>query len=111
MLMGVMELSGPNEATTRKELIDPALKKVGWDVTNPEQVRTEIPVDCFDPNAWENVKRILEAGGIYEGNLPKGVSDYALYRPNSDIIAVVEAKRTSIDHVLLRPSPNFTSHN
>jgi type I site-specific restriction endonuclease len=33
MLMGVTELSGLNEARTRKELIDPALKKADWDVT------------------------------------------------------------------------------
>ncbi len=105
--MGVMELPGQNEAKTRIELIDPALKKAGWDVNNPEQVRTEIPVDGFDPNAWENVKRILEAGGIYDGNLPKGVSDYALYRPNGDIIAVVEAKRTSVDPRLAQTQAEF----
>jgi type I restriction enzyme, R subunit len=106
---GALKLSNPNrnEAITRKELIDPALKEVGWDVFNPEQVRTEIPVDGFDPKAWENVKRILEAGGIYEGNLPKGVSDYALYRPNGDIIAVVEAKRTSIDPRLAQTQAEF----
>ena len=102
-------MSNPNrnEATTRKELIDPALKKVGWDINNPEQVRTEIPVDGFDTKAWENVKHILEAGGIYEGNLPKGVSDYALYRPNGEIIAVVEAKRTSIDPRLAQTQAEF----
>ena len=102
-------MSNPNrnEATTRKELIDPALKKVGWNVNNPEQVRTEIPVDGFDPKAWEKVKRILEAGGLYEGNLPKGVSDYALYRPNGDIIAIVEAKRTSIDPRLAQTQAEF----
>ncbi len=43
MLAGVLELSRPNEAKTRKELIDPALKKAGWDVNNPEQVPIEIP--------------------------------------------------------------------
>jgi len=102
-------LSNPsrNEAKTRKELIDPALKKAGWDVNNPEQVRIEIPVDGFDPKAWEKVKRILEAGGIYDANLPKGVSDYALYRPNGDIIAVVEAKRTSVDPRLAQTQAEF----
>jgi type I restriction enzyme R subunit len=107
MLMGVTELSGLNEARTRKELIDPALKKAGWDVNNPEQVRIEIPVDGFDPKAWEKVKGILEAGGIYDADLPKGVSDYALYRPNGDIIAVVEAKRTSIDPRLAQTQAEF----
>ena len=108
MLMGVTELSGPNEATTRKELIDPALKKAGWDVNNPEQVRIEIPVDGFDPKAWEVLKRrVRDAGGIYEVQLPSGVSDYALYRPNGEIIAVVEAKRTSIDPRLAQTQAEF----
>jgi hypothetical protein len=41
----------PTEAKTRRELIDPALKKAGWDVANPNQVGLEIPVDGFDPQA------------------------------------------------------------
>lgn len=45
MLVGVLELFRPNEAKTRRELIDPALKKAGWDVNNPDQVRIEIPVE------------------------------------------------------------------
>ena len=40
------------EAKTRKELIDPALEKAGWDLSNPDQVGIEIPVDGFDPAAW-----------------------------------------------------------
>ena len=31
--------------------IDPALEKAGWDVHDPAQVGTEIPVDGFDPQA------------------------------------------------------------
>ena len=41
----------PTEAKTRRELIDPALQKAGWDVGDPNQVRIEIPVDGFDPAA------------------------------------------------------------
>ena len=41
-----------NEASTRKELIDPALLKAGWDVNNHDQVGSEIPIDGFDPQAW-----------------------------------------------------------
>jgi len=44
-------VSQPNEAKTRKELIDPALKKAGWNVTNPDQGGLEIPIDDFDPKA------------------------------------------------------------
>lgn len=41
----------PNEASTRKELIDPALLRAGWDINNSDQVGLEIPVDGFDPQA------------------------------------------------------------
>ncbi len=42
-----------NEACTRKDMIDPALARAGWDVHNPNQVGLEIPVDGFDPAAWQ----------------------------------------------------------
>lgn len=79
----------PTEAKTRKELIDPALQKAGWDVHNSEQVGLEIPVDGFDPKAWQaleaRLKRISAENGIASMELPKGVSDYALYRANGEI--------------------------
>jgi type I restriction enzyme R subunit len=91
----------PTEAKTRRELIDPALEKAGWDVDNPDQVGLEIPVDGFDPKAWAVTKakidHLKESGLSWDGKLPSGVCDYALYRANGDIIAVVEAKRTSVD--------------
>jgi len=94
-------LPNPTEAKTRKQLIDPALKKAGWDVNNPDQVGIEIPVDGFDPQAWkaleDKLNRLREEGIPYDIELPKGVSDYVLYRPNGETIAVVEAKRTSVD--------------
>jgi len=66
--------------------MDPALTKAGWDVTNREQVGLEIPVDGFDPKAWKRLeaklKRLKERGAAYTLDLPKGISDYALYRPN-----------------------------
>jgi hypothetical protein len=49
---GAQNLFNPNEAKTRKDLIDPALQKAGWDVNNPDQVGLEIPVDGSDPKAW-----------------------------------------------------------
>jgi len=101
----------PSEAKTRKELIDPALKKAGWDVNDPAQVGTEILVDGFDPQAWQTLEaklnRIREKHGIYQVKLPKGVCDYVLYRPNGEIIAVVEAKRTSIDPRLAEAQTEF----
>jgi type I restriction enzyme R subunit len=101
----------PTEARTRKELIDPSLAKAGWDVNNPDQVGIEIPADGFDPQAWRaleaKLRRLGETGVVYDAELPKGVSDYALYRPNGETIAVVEAKRTSIDPRLAVPQAEF----
>lgn len=68
-----------NEAHTRKELIDQALKQVGWNLDDPNQVGLEIPVDGYNAEPWN------------------GVTDYCLYLPNGEVIAVVEAKRQSRD--------------
>jgi type I restriction enzyme R subunit len=104
-------VSTPTEAHTRRDLIDPALEKAGWDVHDPALVRTEIPVDGFDPQAWKTLEARLNclrgAGVPYEAELPRGVCDYALYQPNGEIIAVVEAKRTSVDPRLAVPQVEF----
>ena len=68
-----------SEAKTREEKIDPALAKAGWNLGNRSQVRFEIPVDGEEAEPWN------------------GVTDYSLYRPNGEIIAVVEAKRMTHD--------------
>lgn len=103
-----MPSATPNEAKTRKELIDPALLKSGWDVNNREQVGIEIPVDGFDPAAWQTLEQQLRQRRIaYELPLPSGVSDYTLNRPNGEIIAVVEAKRTSVDPRLAEAQTQF----
>src|SRR6266542_4699979 len=68
-----------NEARTRKELIDGSLATVGWNLGDASQVGSEIPVDGAGAEPWN------------------GVTDYSLYRPNGEIIAVVEAKRMSRD--------------
>ena len=68
-----------SEAETRKEMIDPALERAGWNLRNHAQVGIEIPVDGYDQEPWN------------------GVTDYCLYRANGEVIAVVEAKRTSHD--------------
>ncbi|MFC2017608.1 hypothetical protein ACFLUD_04270, partial [Chloroflexota bacterium] len=85
----------PSEAKTRKELIDPALKKADWDVHNSARVGIEIPVDGFDHEAWKALEsKIRAVEHIPAVQLPKGISDYVLYRENGEIIAVVEAKRS-----------------
>jgi type I restriction enzyme, R subunit len=56
-----------NEAQTRAQQIDPQLRAAGWKLNDRTQVRLEVPVD--------------------------GVTDYCLYDPSGDVLAVVEAKR------------------
>ncbi len=68
-----------NEARTRKELIDGSLTTAGWNLSDASQVGFEIPVDGAGAEPWN------------------GITDYSLYRPNGEIIAVVEAKRMSRD--------------
>ena len=44
-------MSSQSEARTRRELIDPALEKAGWDVNNPDlyaQPFTNVGVDAID---------------------------------------------------------------
>jgi type I restriction enzyme R subunit len=103
-----------NEAVTRAKLIDPALQRAGWDTSNPQQVGKEIPVDGSSPAAWQRLRTKLqtvqEGGATYNvkpAELPSGISDYVLYRANGEIIAVVEAKRTSIDPRLAEAQADF----
>ncbi|WP_019498340.1 DEAD/DEAH box helicase family protein [Pseudanabaena sp. PCC 6802] len=66
-----------NESRTRQDLIDPALVRAGWNLNDRSQIGFEIPVDGYDAEPWN------------------GVTDYCLYLPNGEVIAVVEAKRQS----------------
>ena len=101
-------MTGKTEALTRKELIDPALLRAGWDVDNPEQVGIEIPVDGQEPAAWQRLQnKLKEAGQSYTANLPAGISDYTLMQDNGQIIALVEAKRTSINPALAQAQIEF----
>lgn len=68
-----------NEADTRYNLIDPQLVKAGWNLADRRSVGFEIPVDGYD------------AAPI------NGITDYCLYRENGEVLAVIEAKRTSRD--------------
>ena len=68
-----------SEEETRYSIIDPLLKKVGWNLADHTQVGFEIPVQNYDKT------RVT------------GFTDYCLYRNNGEVLAVVEAKRTSRD--------------
>jgi len=69
--------SSLNEGQARYILIDPALRDAGWNLDDRTQVGFEIPVDGYDAAPWN------------------GVTDYCLYAPGGEVIAVVEAKRCS----------------
>lgn len=68
-----------NEAETRRMLIDPALERAGWHLNDHSRVGIEIPVAGYNAEPWD------------------GITDYCLRRANGDVIAVVEAKRTTHD--------------
>jgi type I restriction enzyme R subunit len=68
-----------SEQETRYSLIDPQLKKAGWNLSDRTQVGFEIPVAKYDKTKVS------------------GFTDYCLYRANGDVLAIVEAKRTSRD--------------
>ena len=64
-----------NEAQTRASLINSQLLKAGWKLSDRSLVRTEVPVENYDPNPWQ------------------GITDYCLYDASGNVLAVVEAKR------------------
>ncbi|GHV56185.1 restriction endonuclease subunit R [Deltaproteobacteria bacterium] len=66
-----------DEAETRRRLIDVALLAAGWDVSDPDQVKTEFPV------AGQNTPT------------GQGFADYVLFDAGGTALAVIEAKRTA----------------
>ncbi len=66
-----------NEALTRAHHIDPQLRAADWKLNDRTQVRLEVPVDGYDAEPWN------------------GITDYCLYDPSGNVLAVVEAKRCS----------------
>lgn len=59
------------EAQTRYSLIDPQLKRAGWNLSDRSQVGIEIPVAGYDASPSE------------------GITDYCLYRANGEVLAFV----------------------
>ena len=100
-------MNQPNEATTRTVQIDPQLEAAGWNVGDSKQVGLEIPVDG-NAEAWRVLKAELERKGVpTEVTFPAGISDYVLYRENGNVLAVVEAKRASVDIRLAEAQTRF----
>lgn len=76
-----------NEQQTRKEIIDNRLKQAGWNVTDRTQVIEEFDI-IVDSN------RVKEASTPYSGHQ---FSDYVLLGKDGKPIAVIEAKKTTVD--------------
>ena len=77
-----------SEAQTRKEIIDRRLKLSGWNVSNPLHVTQELDI-------WVGLPQgIAEPQTPYQGHL---FADYALLSKEGKPMAVVEAKKTSVD--------------
>lgn len=76
-----------NEKQTRKEIIDNRLKQSGWDVNDRTQV-----IEEFDIVVDDNL--VKEAPTPYAGHQ---FSDYVLLGKDGKPLAVVEAKKTSVN--------------
>jgi type I restriction enzyme, R subunit len=76
-----------NENLTRKEIINKQLKQAGWNVDDRTQVIEEFDI-IVDPNL------VKEGSTLYSGHQ---YSDYVLIGKNGKPLAVVEAKKTSVD--------------
>lgn len=86
------------EQQTRTQLIDPALRQAGWDLTDTSQVGQEVPLDKMNAVEWDILRQRLQDEGFDpEADLPSGITDYELYQEDGQVLAVVEAKRESKD--------------
>lgn len=90
-----------NEKLTRKEIIDYRLKKAGWNVTDRTQVIEEFDI-IVDKNLAE------EASTPYAGHQ---FSDYILLGKDGKPLAVVEAKKTSVDAAIGREQAKQYCHH
>lgn len=81
-----------NEKLTRQEIIDERLKKAGWNVADTTQVVEEFDI-IIDKNLADT------APTPYAGHQ---FSDYVLLGKDGKPLAVVEAKKTSVDAALGR---------
>lgn len=77
-----------NEAQTRKQIIDKRLSLSGWDIKNPLQVTEELDI-------WVGLPAgVREPETPYQGYL---FADYALLGSSGKPLAIVEAKKSSVD--------------
>ncbi|MBP7497089.1 MAG: DEAD/DEAH box helicase family protein [Bacteroidales bacterium] len=90
------------EALTRKELIDKRLLNAGWDVSNMTQVISEFDIWVGFPEGLQ------EPRTEYQGHQ---FSDYVLLGRDGKPLAVIEAKKTSVDAAIGREQAKQYCHN
>jgi type I restriction enzyme R subunit len=88
-----------NEKLTRKEIIDNRLKQAGWNVTDRTQVIEEFDIQ---------LTVVEEPSTPYAGHQ---YSDYVLLGKDGKPLAVVEAKKTSVDAALGREQAKQYCYN
>lgn len=88
-----------NEKLTRKEIIDNRLKQAGWNVTDRTQVIEEFNI---------HLTVVEEPTTTYAGHQ---YSDYVLLGKDGKPLAVVEAKKTSVDAALGREQAKQYCYN
>ncbi|TPE43346.1 type I restriction endonuclease subunit R [Pontibacter mangrovi] len=91
-----------NEAKTRKEIIDKRLKQAGWNVNDYTQVILEYDINVGLPH------EVNEPLTPYNGHQ---FSDYVLLGKNGKPLAVVEAKKTSVDAAIGREQAKQYCYN
>lgn len=89
------------EHLTRKDIIDNRLKQAGWNVADRSQVIEEFDI-LVDP------KLTQEASTPYAGHQ---YSDYVLLGKDGKALAVVEAKKTSVDAAIGREQAKQYCYN
>src|ERR1700733_1226261 len=90
-----------SENLTRKEIINQRLKKAGWTVTDRTQV-----IEEFDIVVNKNL--LQEPFIPYAGHQ---FSDYVLLGKDGNPLAVVEAKKTSVDAAIGREQAKQYCYN
>ncbi len=84
-------MTGPENETDARILIDSLLREAGWDPADKTQVRTEV---LAVPSGHSSESSIIREDVAYYSG---GRCDYVLADTNSRPLAVVEAKRGKID--------------
>lgn len=90
-----------NEKNTRKEIIDQRLKKAGWNVTDRTQVIEEYDIIV-------NTNFVQDSLAPYTGHQ---YSDYTLIARDGKPLAVIEAKKTSVDAAIGREQAKQYCYN